>query len=132
PVSHHGAAYRAEMHVTGEQQVGAALRQVRHSHSCAADQVRLGKSLREIEWMVGHENPGEMAVEGTKPFADASDLPRVHASALPGERPCRIRPQNRDFVIDEGGLELGRDVNLKALEPLHEASIDIIERDIVI
>src|SRR5260370_7084659 len=109
-IADEGARYGAEVHVTGEQQVGAALGEMAHGDAGASYQVADSNACRKVEGMMRHDDPGDPRVERAKFFSCASNLAPAAAAALPRQGSPGIDPYHSYLLIQENGLQVRSDV----------------------
>src|SRR5690349_16255355 len=120
------------MQVTGEQQVGSAVTQATDCHGGAANQCARLTAVRQVEWMVGDQNPQLLAPHRAKYLGHAFDLLPIDSTSLEHQRARGVDADDCYLVVDVCGFRLTRHDALVPPQRREETCHYVVERHVVI
>jgi hypothetical protein len=121
------------MEVAGQKQVGAGASELLHSHPGSTDQMFLAVALRQLEWMVRHDDPHDIRRRGRQARGRSLHLSFIQsAAAAQDDRSCTVQTDHDHFFIDEYRLEIASNVVAITGERTQEPRRHVVERHIVI
>ena len=121
----------ADMHMAREDQIDPTARKTGHRHIGAPDH-RTVIALRQIEGVVGHDDPRDVLAGTLEPCAAARDLLAIDPSPLDDVRAGRVDAENGDLLIGVEGLGLLADIAPILRQGAQPAREDIVHGHVVI
>jgi len=118
--------------VSGQKQIGSAVSQTRHRHSCATDQFAIVIPFRKIKRMMGDYRFDQLIARAAKLFTNACNLTFVDASALHRQRTGGIHSHHDYLIVDISRMQVIGNVPLVLIQRSQKTRQDIVKRNIVI